>query len=129
MASIDLLALVSAFEDTSLPKSEWTHASHIKVAFHYVSTLDEPSALRTVRANIQRYNASKGVPPSGYHETVTRAWLTVLRKFVDARGGHARIEDAVAAFDKNHLETFYTRERLYSDEARMRWVEPDIAPL
>src|SRR5438270_769553 len=129
MDSIDLETLVAGFEDTSLPKASWTHAAHISVAFHYVSTLDEATALATTRANIQRYNASKGGPPSAYHETVTRAFLMVVRAFVRARGAEARVEDAVAMFDKNYLDRFYTRERLFSEEARARWVAPDREPL
>jgi hypothetical protein len=127
----EITSLVRAFEDTSLPKEGWTHGAHITVALHYVSMLDESAALETMRARIQRFNASKGGLPSAYHETITRAWLAVLRLFFRANGGTAEAAlfgMALARFDKDYLFRFYTRDRLLSDEARAGWVPPDRAP-
>ena len=85
-----------------------------------------------MRSGIQRYNLSLG-NPTGYHETITLAWLAVILRELRQRRAMGRAEDeaasardiAVACADQRLLLEFYTQERLMSDEARERWLAPD----
>ena len=91
------------FEDHSLPKEQWTHRAHLKVAYLYLNRFSHSEALERLRKGIQAYNAAQGIqdtPTGGYHETMTQVWLelvyTTLSKFGPA-------ETADAFFDAQAL--------------------------
>src|ERR1044071_9403468 len=127
----EILALVRGFEDCTLPREEWTHAAHLTVALWHLLQYDWPEAVRRVRLGIQRYNAAHGIrttPTGGYHETLTLFWLRTVRAFLELGRNEARslvalANDLVAAHDSKLPLEYYTRERLFSAEARAAWVE------
>jgi hypothetical protein len=133
----EILALVRRFEDCTLPREEWTHAAHLTVALWHLLQFDWPEAVTRVRARIKRYNAAHGIrttPTGGYHETLTLFWLRTVRAFLEAERNEARslvrlANELVASADKSLPLAHYTRERLFSPEARAHWVEPDLKPL
>jgi hypothetical protein len=133
----EILRLVRRFEDCTLPRAEWTHAAHLTVALWHLLQLDWPEAVARVRRGIKRYNAAHGVrvtPTGGYHETLTLFWLRTVRRFLEAERNEARAlvhlaNDLIASADKGLPLAHYTRERLFSPEARANWVEPDLKPL
>ena len=86
----------------------------------------------------QTYNVAVGGvndDTSGYHETITQAYLAAIRAFVAALPAGIADSQAVACLlatpmgDKTWPLTFWSRERLFSVQARRGWVEPDLAPL
>ena len=133
----EILALVRRFEDCTLPREEWTHAAHLTVALWHLLQYDWPEAVRRVRSGIQRYNAAHGIlptPTGGYHETLTLFWLRRVRAFLEGERNEARAlvslaNDLAATAHKSLPLEHYTRERLFSPEARAGWVEPDLKPL
>jgi hypothetical protein len=133
----EILALVRRFEDCTLPREEWTHAAHLTVALWHLLQFDWPEASARVRRGIKRYNAAHGIaatPTGGYHETLTLFWLRVVRTFLDAERNEARAlvhlaNDLAATHDRGLPLKHYTREHLFSPEARTNWVEPDLKPL
>ena len=133
----EILALVRRFEDRTLPREEWTHAAHLTVALWHLLEFDWPEATARVRRGIRRYNAAHGIPTTptgGYHETLTLFWLRVVRSFLEAERNEARAlvslaNELAAAADSRLPLRHYTRERLFSPEARASWVEPDLEPV
>ena len=133
----EILALVRRFEDCTLPREEWTHTAHLTVALWYLLEYDWPEAVTRVRAGIQRYNAAHGIhttPTGGYHETLTLFWLRRVRAFLEdgrneARSLVALANDLADSADRSLPLKQYTRERLFSTEARASWVEPDLKRL
>lgn len=133
----EVLALVREFEACTLPRERWTHAAHLTVALWYLLQFDWPEAVTHTRAGIKRYNESHGIittRDSGYHETLTIFWLRVVRAFLARDFNECRALDSLASelvetADKNLPLAHYTRERLFSREARLKWVEPDVQPL
>jgi hypothetical protein len=133
----EILSLVRRFEDCTLPREEWTHAAHLTVALWHLLQFDWPEASARVRARIKRYNAAHGIrttPTGGYHETLTLFWLRAVRAFLEAERNEARAlvhlaNELAATHDKSRPLAHYTRERLFSPEARAVWVEPDLKPL
>jgi hypothetical protein len=129
----EILALVRGFEDCTLPRDEWTHAAHLTVALWHLLQYDWPEAVERVRLGIKRYNAAHGIvttPTGGYHETLTLYWLRHVRAFLEDGRNEARplvalANELVATADRNLPLEHYTRERLFSPEARAAWVEPD----
>ncbi|NGM50416.1 hypothetical protein G5B46_12425 [Caulobacter sp. 602-2] len=123
--------------DASLPKAEWTHAAHLVATLRLVRTRND-GLERDLPGVIRAYNEAVGGvndDTSGYHETITQAYLAAIRGFVAALP--AGLDDGEAAArllatplgDKAWPLAFWSRERLFSVEARRGWVAPDLAPL
>ena len=133
----EILSLVRRFEDCTLPREEWTHAAHLTVALWHLLQFDWPEAVTRVRRGIKRYNTAHGIrttPTGGYHETLTIFWLRTVRNFLEAERNEARAlvrlaNELIASADKSLPLAHYTRERLFSPEARAGWVEPDLKSL
>ncbi len=128
--------LWSRFQETTLPAAEWTHEAHLRIAWMHAARFDLDEGHLRFRAAILRLNATHGIvetPARGYHETLTRVWLRLVRaaRAADARAGRA--VESSTAFCAAHPELsdrelplrFYSRERLFSVEARAVLVEPD----
>ena len=130
-------SLVRRFESCALPFAEWTHAAHLTVALWHLLQYDWPEAVARVRSGIKRYNAAHGIvetPTGGYHETLTIFWMRTVRAYLEAERNEARAlvhlaNELAATHDKGLPLSHYTRERLFSPEARAAWVEPDLRPL
>ena len=133
----EIEALVSAFEACTLPREEWTHRAHLTVALWYLLHHDAAEATPLIRAGIQRFNRARGIMTTrtgGYHETITLFYIRVIDKYLSG----ARTETTLINLFNNLFEKYgdrrlpleyYSRERLMSSEARLRWVEPDLRPL
>jgi hypothetical protein len=128
-------ALWEAFTTAVLPEKDWTHRSHLRMAWLFSSrySLDEAHVL--MRVGIIRLNAAQGLvetPARGYHETITRVWLVLVRALMNefpAASSAVFVDDAGAWLARDALFRHYSRERLMSVEARARFVEPDLEPL
>ena len=117
-----------AFEDGSVTPAEFTHLAHVRVAWVYLNeAASVEDALARMRDAIRRFAAAAGASQK-YHETVTVLWMRLLAD-VRARGAAGELADVLrthpALADKELPLQYYTRERLFSDEARAAWVEPD----
>ncbi|PHR79535.1 hypothetical protein [Henriciella sp.] len=120
----------------SLPKAEWTHEAHFGAALDLLSRPDI-DAFAEMPAMIRAYNAAVGTPNSdteGYHETITFASLRAARAHLKTCAG-APLPEVLALLMASEcgrnawLTTYWSRERLFSPEARKGWVEPDLKPL
>ena len=50
----EIASFIRAFEDCSLPKSEWTHTRHLVMALWYLRRHRREEATRLIRDGIQR---------------------------------------------------------------------------
>ena len=128
-ADTDFLAL---FETCALPEREWTHAAHIRVAWVYLNLESSGQVLARIRDSILRYNTEVLNRPHKYHETVTVAFTRIVADRM--REGECwvdfaeRINDIVDPVNPILLR-YYSADRLFSDEARMQFVEADLQEL
>lgn len=127
---------LQAFESQTIPLEKWNHRAHLRVAVIYLLTHSFEEALCRMRSGIQAYNLANGVgesPASGYHETITHAWLHILWAMLRQYGPSSSADDFLDAHpelsQKTVLRMFYSRERIMSADAKKRFVEPDLAPL
>jgi hypothetical protein len=129
----EIEVIISQFENRTLPKSLWTHQAHLTVGMHYLYHHHFFEALCYMKSNIIIYNVASGgvnTAAGGYHETLTVFWLKILEKFLNERRDqplfkicNAFLESPLAK--KDLPTTYYTKEKLFSVEARSMWVEPD----
>lgn len=120
---------LAAFEDTSLPRSEWTHAAHVRMGFLYLNRLPYAEAEACIVAGIQRYNAAKG-NQTGYHHTITIAFA----RLIASRQAEAGDWPAFLAANPDLLtfgciQKHYSPEIIKSDKARGEFIEPDLLAL
>jgi hypothetical protein len=125
-------SFLSRFEHCTLPESEWTHLAHVRVAWLYLSRHSPDTALSRVCDGILRYNTEVLNRPEKYSETVTVAFLhVVLGRMQTTESWDSfsmRIDDLLDA-DTPILLNYYSQEVLFSDAARLQFVEPDMAEL
>lgn len=126
--------LVKSFEERTLSKTDWTHAAHLTVGLYYCFHHPFGVAKNLMRDGIYWLNDSHGTPnteSSGYHETITIFWLETVAKFVDDN----QDEKSLAVLANKLLEVcnnsklpleIYSRELLFSPEARAHFVAPDL---
>ena len=118
----------------ALPKVEWTHEAHLSTCAWIV--LERPDILpeRDLPALIRRYNESVGGvndETQGYHETITQVSIRAVRAALARSEGRGLAErvNALLLTDEGRRDwplRFYSRDRLFSKEARLGWVEPDL---
>jgi ribosomal protein S18 acetylase RimI-like enzyme len=132
-SALDDDALWQAFQDRVLPRSGWTHAEHLRIAWMHRSRYCLEEAHLRLRAGIIRLNAAHGLVETsqrGYHETLTRTWLALVaeaRERVPCADSATFL--AACALEREAPLRYYTRERLFSLAARATFVAPDLAPL
>jgi hypothetical protein len=121
--------LVAEFEQGRAP-GEFHHADHLRVAFAYVVQFPFLEAVEKFSAALKRFALSKG-KPNLYHETITWAYLILIRERI-ARAGSAQTWEEFAAgnpdllvWKSGMLTTLYRQETLDSDLARRIFVLPD----
>ena len=137
-APLDTESLVRLFLDRSLPKPAWTHVAHLRVGLWHVRRFGADLAVDLLRERISRYNEAVGTAntsSSGYHETLTVFYVKVIDAFVSADASPDQEADTLerrlleAVGDRELPLRYYSRECLFSTEARRQWVAPDLQPL
>lgn len=126
------LGFLARFEDCSLPEAEWTHLAHIRVAWVCLQLDEADAALERIREGILRYNSEVLRRRHRYHDTVTIAFTRIIASRMEPGESWtafaARIGDLLDQ-QSPVLLGYYSGERLFSDLARQRFVEPDLAVL
>jgi hypothetical protein len=118
----------------TLPKSEWTHEAHLSTCAWLILEREDIAPERDLPGLIRSYNESVGGvndESQGYHETITQIFIRAVRGHLATTEGqklHERINALLQAPEGRRdwpLRT-YSKERLFSPEARLRWVEADL---
>lgn len=124
--------VVRTFEDATISRDAWKHAEHLTVALHYLCLHDIDTATEKMRSGIFKLLGAFGVDLTKempYHETLTIFWMRTVADFNESKNGASMLDNAnelIAKYDKDYPMDFYTREYLFSEEARVRFCEPNI---
>ncbi len=128
----EIKSLVESFEDGTISRENWRHAEHLTVALYYLSHHDFAEALNKMRGGIFNLLKSFGVDPSKempYHETLTVFWMRTVDDFRKSKPDFSIPEignELIVKFDKNYPLKFYSRELLFGEKARTRFIESDL---
>jgi hypothetical protein len=124
---------IQQFESRTFPFDQWHHRAHVKLAYLYAVRFGPEMAARKLRDGIRAYNAANHVedlPTSGYHETMTMAWLHIIQATIQIYGPRATADEF---FDfhpqlsqKKILRLFYSPELFMSPKAKQEFMEPDL---
>jgi hypothetical protein len=128
-ARFNLLSLIEEFEQGRAPAG-FHHADHVRVAFAYVAQYPFLEAVARFCAALKRFANAHGKPQL-YHETITWAYLLLIRER-QARAGCVQTWEEFAernadllVWKGGVLANLYRQETLDSDLARHTFVLPD----
>jgi hypothetical protein len=124
------LKFLAKFEAADFTAAEFGHREHLQIAYIYLAQSSFEIALVRIEFGLRGLLAHLGAPQSKYHQTLTRAWLLAVQHFMRSKGQSASfaefIQHATPLLDQSVMETHYTPERLWSDDARTRFLAPDL---
>jgi transposase len=130
MTDAEILTLVDRLERCLLAKEEFHHRDHLTVAVAYLYAFGLETAMDRMRASLKRFAAHHKVTGL-YHETLTRFWLLQVERHLDRseclEQSVRKVQEKLR--DKNLAFEYYSRERIDSQEAKEKWIEPDLKPL
>ncbi len=134
--------IAEAFNDCTLPESEWSHEAHLRVGLWHLLRYSPTEALDRLRAGIRKFNTACGIAntdTSGYHETITRFYVAIIEHFLERSDEPTAATDSsidqlaeklITTYGDKHLPfDYYSRDRLMSPLARRQGIEPDLKPL
>lgn len=122
----------------ALPREAWTHEAHLAATTYLLLRRPEVDLDKELPSIIRRFNESVGGVNSdteGYHETITRVFLHGVRLFLAEADTAERLHELVNALLRSPMGRrdwplrFYSRELLFSVEARRTFVPPDMVAL
>jgi hypothetical protein len=108
----------------------FSHRDHIRLAFIHARRGGAEAAIAGAR-RLRGFAADAGAPGK-YHETLTVAWARIIAHLAAGSPGVA-FPVFVSAHpelqERGLLLRHYSGARLWSEEARARFLEPDLLPL
>jgi hypothetical protein len=122
----------------TLPKAAWTHAGHCTATVFLMVKRPDLDLARDLPGIIRAYNEATGTPNTdsgGYHETITQFYIKAIRSFLDRMPRCASLAELCSSLLASRIGArefpldYYSRDRLFSVEARRHWLEPDLKPL
>jgi hypothetical protein len=122
----------------TLPRPEWTHEAHLAATTYLVVRRTDINLDKELPDIIRGYNESVGGvndDTQGYHETITRVFLQGVRLFLAEADQDEPLHELVNELLLSPMGRrewplrFYSAERLFSVEARRKFVAPDLAAL
>ena len=124
---------VRRFECGEIRSEDFHHREHVRLAWAYLQrsgSIDE--ACERMRAAIRAFARAAG-KPGKYHDTLTVFWVRLIADVSARVAGTPEFESVLPAhaylLDKDTPLAYYSRERLFSDDARLSWQAPDLRPL
>lgn len=129
--------LVKGFLDLSLEAKQFNHQGHLTVAVWYMMWYPLDKATDLIRENIRQFNVAKGgknTDSAGYHETITVFYMKVIQQFLATHNNNNDLTSLANQLitseigQRNYPLQFYSKERLFSVQARREFVEGDLQP-
>jgi hypothetical protein len=127
------LEFAQRFERGEIRNEDFHHREHLRVAWAFLQQSETTDEACDRMRNAIRAFALRAGHARKYHETLTVFWVRLLaevRKHVDdAQELEAILPAHRFLLDKDAPLAWYTRARLYSDDARLNWSAPDLRTL
>ncbi|MCA1592346.1 MAG: hypothetical protein LC754_06795 [Acidobacteria bacterium] len=133
-SDVEVAGVVRKFESCEFTPSEFGHRPHLTVSLSYLLRFSEGEALRHMRRSIHGFIAHHGIDPHIYHETMTVFWMKRVNAFVGQSDASRPLYELAnelieSCGNARLIFDYYSRELIESEEARTKWVEPDLKPL
>ena len=121
----------------TLDRSEWTHEAHLAACLWIIAERPDIVAERELPGIIRRLNESVGGvndETQGYHETITQCFIRGVRLYLGRcpSGSLAQRVNGLLTAPEGQRDwplRFHSPERLFSVEARLGLIDPDLSAL
>jgi hypothetical protein len=131
--SADDAQFLSGLESCTYAPDRFDHRAHVRLAYVCLVGSDPDAALERIRSALKAFLVHLSEDGSKYHETITRAWILAVRHFMEVSQASASADEFIdanpALLDRKIMMTHYSAELLFSDEARARFIEPDLGEI
>jgi hypothetical protein len=133
----EISRLFASFQNQTLSKQDWTHASHLIVATCFLTQYQYADAICKIKSGIMLLNKEHGTTNSGtggYHETITIFYCKVIFTFLETQR-EKNLEELVNIFlnsrlaGKNLPFDFYDKKTLMLPEYRAIYHKETIQPV
>jgi hypothetical protein len=124
---------LNQFEAHTLDPSYFDHHGHLRLAWLYLNKYQSEVAISKVTTGISGYAASLGVTNKFQH-TLTEAIVRIMALRLDED-----TSDTIECFLESNYDlvediwgvvgSYYSKEQLNSDVAKIQFVEPDLRPI
>jgi hypothetical protein len=120
----------------TLPKAEWTHEAHLAACLWLLTERPDIHVERDLPAIISGYNEAVGGvndATQGYHHTITLTYVAAIRGFLASIRCDLPLAEKVNALlaapegRRDWVFMLYSRDRLFSADARFDYLPPDLA--
>ena len=133
MTDLDVAATYDAFINGRLGIDEWTHEAHLAACLVALETRTPAESIDFLRDAITAHNcgiAIRNTETSGYHETLTVYYVTAVHHAV-ADAGASTLDGLLAepTCGRKAPLNHWSETVLWSPEARLGWIPPDLAAL
>jgi hypothetical protein len=122
-----------SFETYDIYPAAFNHAAHVRLAYIYLCGHSIDEAAERMKRSLLAFLDHFGVDRSRFHATMTRAWLLVVRHFMELCSCSASSREFIAAnprlLDTKIMLRHYSAATLFSQRARAAFVQPDIADI
>ena len=126
-------AFRTRFEKFEIAPDAFNHRAHLRLAYVYLVESDVAAAYEKMRRALHAFLKHLGIEKGKYHDTMTRAWILAVRHFMEKTESAGSADDFIdrnpEMLDTKIMLRHYSAELLFSDEARDRFVEPDLDPI
>ena len=129
-----IIAIGEGLLSATLPRAAWTHEAHLAACSWLLRARTDIDIERELPAIISAYNVACGGvndDSQGYHDTITRVYIAGVKAHLADVGDDMPLHEAVNTLllsqrgGRDLPLRFYSKERLFSTEARRAFVEPD----
>jgi hypothetical protein len=120
----------------TLPKVEWTHEAHLAACLWLLTERPDIDVEDRLPGIISAYNEAVGGvndATQGYHHTITLTYVAAVRDHLDRVPAGVSLAEKVNGLlagprgRRDWPLTLYSRDRLFSVEARLGYLTPDLA--
>jgi len=127
----EIIATVEGLESCRTGKDSFKHEDHLIVATFYLQQLSVADAISRMRHNLLQFLDHHEVDRQKYNETITVFWFELVADHLSTLPADSTLIEkcnvVLESFDNSALVfEYYSRERLFSDQARANFVRPDI---
>ena len=127
----DIVANVDGFESCRTSKDSFKHQDHLVVAAVYLQRLSVADGIKRMRTNLLRFMDHHQVDRQKYNETITVFWFELVADLLNKLPPDSTLVEKCNAVvesldDSGLVFEYYSRERLFSDDARKNFIEPDL---
>lgn len=112
---------------------EFDHLGHLRLAYIQLSRHGADGAAATFRGSLLGFLRHHRIDAGKFHETLTQAWLLAVWHFMHRAGptadGGEFLQSCTVLHDPRVMMTHYSKDVLFSEKARARFVSPDLEPI